>query len=279
MMQHHNLEPQVFAVTPRRASWALDKNKTMWVTRTGFPLVPDFASTVHGVTGRTLNAAVADLKPFYKKPNQEDALMGYICLSRVAKAENFVLAQAFPPMLFRQGPQPGPQLLIEFLRGNVQQEDLQQRWADIEKAKTTAKNELKDLQWQCCRCEQTKKVDDFTTANDNHKLQSYRERILEPGHWRVCKTCSTAGRVQKILHSEYWCSMCQAMRPREEFDDEHLLQIERRNRARDRHCKRHTESKISTLAKIVVSCAICGETTKTKDILFVFYNVLCEQID
>ena len=118
--QHHNLEPQVFAVAPRRVSWSLDKDN-LYITRTGFPLVPDFASTVHGVTGRTLDAAVADLKPFFKKPNHEDALQGYISISRVESADTFLLAQAFPPMLFRQGPLPGPQLLMEFLRGSVDQ--------------------------------------------------------------------------------------------------------------------------------------------------------------
>ena len=121
------------------------------VTRTGFPLVPDVASTVHGVTGRTLEAAVADLKPFYKKPNQEDALMGYISISRVQKAETFLLAQPFPPMLFRQGPQPGHQLLMEFLRKEVPEENLQKRWEAIDKAKKEAKVELKLLSWRCCR--------------------------------------------------------------------------------------------------------------------------------
>ena len=172
MKQHHNLEPQVFAVAPRRVSWALDKEKTMWVTRTGFHLVPDFASKVHGVTGRNLSAAVADVNPFYKKPNQKDALMGYISISWVEMADNFMLAQAFPPMLFRQGPQPGPRLLMEFLRGNVPQADLPQRWTDIEHAKKEAKVELKDLTWKCCTCETNKRSKEYTAGDERHWLQN-----------------------------------------------------------------------------------------------------------
>ena len=60
-------------------------------------------------------------------------------LSRVEMADNFLLAQPFQPMLFRQGPQPGPRLLIEFLRGNVAQADLPQKWSDIEKVNKKAK--------------------------------------------------------------------------------------------------------------------------------------------
>eukprot|EP00974_Lingulodinium_polyedra_P012394 1196280-Lingulodinium_polyedra.AAC.1 len=51
MKQHHNLEPQVFAVTPRRVTWALDKEQLCWITRTGYPLVPDFATILGACWG------------------------------------------------------------------------------------------------------------------------------------------------------------------------------------------------------------------------------------
>eukprot|EP00973_Karenia_brevis_P093417 12417231-Karenia_brevis.AAC.1 len=95
--------------------------------------------------------------------------MGYISISRVEEADNFLLAQAFPPMLFRQGPQPGPQLLLEYLRGNVAQEDLQQRWTEIEEAKKSAKLDLKVLTWRCCKCQEDKCVSAYTTVQDGDR--------------------------------------------------------------------------------------------------------------
>ena len=48
MPQHMGLPPQVYAVSPKGVNWNLDKSKTLWIRRFGFPLRPDFASTVHG---------------------------------------------------------------------------------------------------------------------------------------------------------------------------------------------------------------------------------------
>eukprot|EP00973_Karenia_brevis_P009747 1316160-Karenia_brevis.AAC.1 len=124
--------------------------------------------------------------------------MGYISISRVEKVDNFLLAQAFPPMLFRQGPQPGPQLLMEYLKGNVLKKD--------------AKLESKDLTWSCCRCGENKKAEEYTTVDERHWLQSYREQILETGAWRVCLKCA------KLRKGTYWCSICQANLPIDDFD-------------------------------------------------------------
>ena len=44
-------------------------------------------------------------------------MKGYIALSRVKKVDDLYLPQAFSPALFRQGEQPWPTLLIQFLKG------------------------------------------------------------------------------------------------------------------------------------------------------------------
>ena len=61
MEQHLNLPPQVYAVHPRGVNWHVDHAKTLWIRRFGFPLRPDFASTVHAVTGAELQAATIRL--------------------------------------------------------------------------------------------------------------------------------------------------------------------------------------------------------------------------
>jgi hypothetical protein len=58
-----------------------------------------------------------DCLSFGAKPSRDDVLKGYVGISRAKNAEDLLIAQPFAPMLFRQGPLPGPKLLVEFLRG------------------------------------------------------------------------------------------------------------------------------------------------------------------
>ena len=71
MPQHMGLEPQVYAVSPKGVNWNLDKNETLWIRRFGFPLRPDFASTVHAVTGDELDAAMVNLGDIHVTPRLE----------------------------------------------------------------------------------------------------------------------------------------------------------------------------------------------------------------
>ena len=73
---------------------------------------------------------------------------------------------------------------MEFLRGNMSQDDLPQRWTDIEKANKEAKVEPKDLTWKCCVCEEYKSVEEYTAGDERRWQPNYRHQILERGPWR-----------------------------------------------------------------------------------------------
>ena len=121
MPQHEDLEPEVYALKPRGSDWAVDPPQNdNWIKRFGFPLVPDFAATVHAVTGGQLPALIGEMDTFDATPSQEDALKGYIVMSRVESANNIAIAQPFSPTLFRQGRLRNAELLLEVLRGQVQ---------------------------------------------------------------------------------------------------------------------------------------------------------------
>ena len=117
--------------------------------RFGFPIVPDFAATVHAVTGGQLSTAIGDLDTFDATPSQEDSLTGYIVLSRVETADKILLAQPFSPTLFTQGPLESAELLLEVLRGNVPKDELEARWDAIEANWKRRKPRLTDQQWEC----------------------------------------------------------------------------------------------------------------------------------
>ena len=124
----------------------------MKVRRFGFPIVPDFAGTAHSYTGATLDAANGDAGEFLETPTRDHALRAYITISRVETADNLNIVQPYAPMLFRQGPQTGPHLLMEFLRGKIAEKDLELKWqnaqADVKKLSTY----LKSVKWQCAMC-------------------------------------------------------------------------------------------------------------------------------
>ncbi len=60
-------------------------------------------------------------------PNREASLRAYIVVFRVKTADTLLLTQPYHPMLFQQGPRAGPYLLLEFLRGHLEENELQAR--------------------------------------------------------------------------------------------------------------------------------------------------------
>ena len=99
----------------RYTTWKRDKQGKAKVRRHGFQMVPDFSGTAHAYCGETLPAASADLLTFHEEPKRESMQKGYITLSRFEFVGNMLISQPCAPMLFRQGPLPGPNLLMEFL--------------------------------------------------------------------------------------------------------------------------------------------------------------------
>ena len=110
------LPENCFPMRPVNVWWILDAAENIDVQRRGFPIVPNFSTTIHSATGRTLDTAIVDLGNMVSKASFDFAMRGYIALSRVRKAHDLLLAQAFNPALFRQGPQPFPTLLLQVLK-------------------------------------------------------------------------------------------------------------------------------------------------------------------
>ena len=51
----------VSPMRPLQTCWHLDRECTVEIWRKGFPLVPNFSSTIDSATGQTLHAAIPDL--------------------------------------------------------------------------------------------------------------------------------------------------------------------------------------------------------------------------
>ena len=109
----------IYVLKPTVCVWTRDAAGQASVKRFGFRVVPELGGTIHGYCGDTLDAMIGDLLEWNRKPCPEDMHKAYISKSRIRRVEHMLLVQPYSPHLFRQGELPGPQLLMELLRGNA----------------------------------------------------------------------------------------------------------------------------------------------------------------
>ena len=67
-----------------------------WYGTEGFPVVPDFAGTIHSYTGENLPTGIVDCLSVEDTPRPEDQWKAYIGVSRLTSADGLLLA---PPAL------------------------------------------------------------------------------------------------------------------------------------------------------------------------------------
>ena len=131
-------------------------------------------------------------------------------------------------MLFRQGPQPGPHLLMEFLRGNIPEKDLEASWQKTEAAHKRLPLDLKSLSWECSLCRASKPCQDYGVELILGKVRTdrYMTRILETGAWRSCSACNVARRSARASKANTTdiinCQVCKASLPPDAFDADEL---------------------------------------------------------
>ena len=194
--QYSGLPKNWFPIENKSTPWALDKDEHIEILRRGFPIVPDFSSTIHASTGCTLEAAIADLGSFEEKPSSASAMRGYIALSRPTDAEGILINRPFSPLLFKQGPQPYPNLLLKVLQNDVPLETIRKECNAIDNRKKADNKPnssllLRNVAWRCCKCQQTLRPEEFVSGivHIQKWIEAYFEKIIAPGHLRRCKYC------------------------------------------------------------------------------------------
>ena len=80
-----DLPPKWFPLKAETCTWSLDSASNIHISRRGFALVPDFSTTIHSATGRTLTSSIVDLEDFSAKPNPSATMKAYIALSRLVR--------------------------------------------------------------------------------------------------------------------------------------------------------------------------------------------------
>jgi hypothetical protein len=152
-------------------------------------MMPDFASTIHSATGRTLSAAIPDLGRFMDAPSPSMAMEGMIALSRVKRMEDVAIARSFTPGLFQQGPAVFPTLLLDVLKGQVKKDELkahikeaEARAAVLQSDQSEAK--LRNLMHPCGTCGKTLHVTNFVKRTPGDSWYAAVRRRLPPRRLR-----------------------------------------------------------------------------------------------
>jgi hypothetical protein len=271
MPQHEVLEPEVYGLKPKSVDWPVDHpRKENWVKRFGFSIVPDFAATVHAVTGGQLPTAIGELDTYEVAPTQEDALKGYIVLSRVEKANNIAIAQPSSPVLFRQGPLESAELLLDVLRGNVPREDLEQRWEQIEERRRKRKNKLIDQTWKCVLCAASWPWAAYALELEGDVHALINEYVLKPGGGRCCKRClpgepndslAAGHHPRTATRAKVVCKICKDERDTEFYDLAKLRALQEAVCEKDAVCLQCDPGELLKFYGRVIKCAQprCGE--------------------
>jgi hypothetical protein len=105
----------VFPFTPVQRTWELNRETGAKISRNGYTLVPDFASTAFMMQGTSLNAMLADCGDKWDENTLNNMIAAYVILSRLKSADGLLLLRAFSWKLFRQNASPGPKCLRKWL--------------------------------------------------------------------------------------------------------------------------------------------------------------------
>ena len=89
-----DLPPKWLPLKAESCTWSLDHANNINITRRGFALVPDFSTTIHSATGRTLTSSIVDLDDFAAKPNPSATMKAYIALSRLVSVRGRSITKA-----------------------------------------------------------------------------------------------------------------------------------------------------------------------------------------
>merc|ERR1711965_176656 len=155
---------------------------------------------------------IGDLGHWQDLATPTRAMKGYIALSRVTKADDFLLAQTFSPCLFTQGKQHWPSLLLDVQTGTLPvTSTFQELCAETESLSKKTKKIVDAVFW-CSQCKQQHRLGHFVAKTDDtcKWYEDIQRLVLEPGGAQ--RVCVVSGykchlcHVQK-LESEYSASM------------------------------------------------------------------------
>ena len=124
----------------------------------------------------------------------DDQHKAYVGKSRTREADHTLIVQPYSPHLFRQGELPGPNILMRLLRGDIQEDQVDEEFTRFERVanESSAETSLLKMHWNCTSCkllgeeDWCKPMADFNVHRDWH----FRNKLLPEGAWARCAECN-----------------------------------------------------------------------------------------
>ena len=192
---HVDLGKGVYPLTPVSRTWQQHKRNKVKIRRTGFFLVPDFATTAHMIQGQSVSAAFVDLvtRDEAEQPTDATQVAGYVMLSRARDPNKVWLLRPFPRELFTRGPPTGPHVLLRKLRGELELGgvDAEIKCLEEQKAKTIAGMDPMKKLYRCTHCLLTGRTPFMkpAVAFGANSATEVVQRIDQLGAWTRCLAC------------------------------------------------------------------------------------------
>ena len=198
------MPPGLLPIYPVDRTWVVNRDTDARVTRRGFTLVNDFASTAFMMQGETLEAMLADCGDVWEVVGLAEMLTCYVILSRIKTADGLLLLRAFSKRLFQQGEPPGPKCLLEFLRSRFDQgtgeivaedakkdasEEIQTKYVELNAVfeRNRKQQGTVGVEWICSSCEQAFPAPGYGAEPTD--LTTTMELCIAQGSWRRCTAC------------------------------------------------------------------------------------------
>lgn len=125
----------------------------------------------------------------------------YVGLSRVRCANDLVLAQTFNPLLFRQGPQIGPDVLTRVLGGHLKSSDTAAEWPRLDRAARARGRNSTNMDLPRALCCKDQPQNTYAVPAPAPHLQKFTwyptEMLMPMGHGPLASLQGLPQRVQR----------------------------------------------------------------------------------
>ena len=88
-----------------------------------------------------------------------------------------------------EGPLIEPTLMMQYLRGDIDDAAVRQAWKRNEDGKKKVNVDLKTAAWECGCCGEGKAAEHYSRVGGHEVRPAVEELILQRGAWRTCLQC------------------------------------------------------------------------------------------
>jgi hypothetical protein len=182
-------------MTAKSRTWKVNKYTGIEARRTGYSLLPDFASTAHMIQGATLDAVFSDAQEAGGTVSMPAQIAAYVSFTRIKELCQICVLQPFSPWLFARVPPSGPERLIRKLSGKISSDEALEEWiqdtqpGNEEAAAGNGDPMKKKYRCTSCYLRGAKEYSHPVQTIGVHSRNDLYAKYISQGVWTRCLEC------------------------------------------------------------------------------------------